>query len=946
MPVGKKSISQFERNPAEPSKGAAIAQKQQRPEAAFMGKQLGFPLMRLVKAEQALDFSPQTFTWFLSSNFNSSLFQFSNNMSLLSADECRTIRELYWKEIDSGYKTAILDHLQWSDPLSITFRGENGTGRFGKSANKILGFCLPDADEHAVGSVQAKLFEAFGSLGNYLRQKRGAADGQLAEAFASLVGEIWDMKGSGKECVISAIRDAFGDEIDANFRTDFLKQAGWYDPLCIKNRAGGESVASKGILYGKLLGLEPTRCLSPMQRSILKEIHGSFDAYISNCHQGGLSAFIDNLSKTGNCESQNDFAKAMREEFHAELDSPKTRDAILRALGLYDPLDAYLPPGSLSRHTSACALFGWWKPRMSPEERGMLVMESVCINVHKTFSAYIQNCYGGSVMSFTDRLLQAEPHVRANAAFHIRQAFGAGFDIGKYKTQIMKHLGFYDPLEIANSDTSFLVSNGNVVANLLGTGSVRSTQNAQMALFFAGHGSLPEYLRNCHNGSFKSYLGKLRGLDNITRAYHIRAVRQVFPALGSNREENAAILAEFHGKDPATAPVEIKDIRAIAALFGVKGDAETGVRALLLSRFATFEDYLACHHNGSHESFVAAYNSLGRGGRNRTNEILYRVFVRKKPLAVSNLPDARLVFTSAGIGRRRAASIGWISDTAAKRLHFPPKLIDEMRKSSMHFRVEKRGRDNLYFYSYAELTRRWLEPEYGVMVSKPESEAMRKAIAAHRYSAKDAELAFKAALLCMETEVEARTQSLLMQVAAGEIRAEFISNGLPRVLGLLQELFGEQSPHALAGIARMNGFKYAEWSEIADAVSDYLSLVKANPRAVLPVHGFVPKNDDVHGQYWEKHYSTTSGSQVSAVVLSTPGLPVSIFAGSVEVPESLAGLSAEAKEGLERLESVLADLRPNIVTFVKIINERTRHSIENTDRSNYRGADSAAPEEV
>ena len=90
MPVGKKSISQFERNPAEPSKGAAIAQKQQRPEAAFMGKQLGFPLMRLVKAEQALDFSPQTFTWFLSSNFNSSLFQFSNNMSLLSADECRT----------------------------------------------------------------------------------------------------------------------------------------------------------------------------------------------------------------------------------------------------------------------------------------------------------------------------------------------------------------------------------------------------------------------------------------------------------------------------------------------------------------------------------------------------------------------------------------------------------------------------------------------------------------------------------------------------------------------------------------------------------------------------------------------------------------------------------------------------------------------------------------
>ena len=211
-------------------------------------------------------------------------------MSLLSADECRTIRELYWKEIDSGYKTAILDHLQWSDPLSITFRGENGTGRFGKSANKILGFCLPDADEHAVGSVQAKLFEAFGSLENYLRQKRGAADGQLAEAFASLVGEIWDMKGSGKECVISAIRDAFGDEIDANFRTDFLKQAGWYDPLCIKNRAGGESVASKGILYGKLLGLEPTRCLSPMQRSILKEIHGSFDAYISNCHQGGLSS--------------------------------------------------------------------------------------------------------------------------------------------------------------------------------------------------------------------------------------------------------------------------------------------------------------------------------------------------------------------------------------------------------------------------------------------------------------------------------------------------------------------------------------------------------------------------------------------------------------------------------------------------------------------------------
>ena len=892
-------------------------------------------LLEKLSIKAALDFSSPGFAGFLQGNFSGSLFNLVSRFREFSREELRQMRTKYGVEIDSSYKAAMLAQLKWNEPMSISCRGERGTDRNGKAASFLLGWELPDRSFILPSKAQAKVLEGFGSLEDYLHSRAGGTQEFDAHAeFAKLASEIAVLGAGGKNSFVSVLRETFGEEIDSKFRVEFLKRNGWYDPLCIK-ADGTNGTEHRGKLWGSLLGLGKTQCLSDIQSAIFREVHGSHQQYVQDCHGGQLRHLISQLQESGNGHWE--MVAVLRQAFPKFMGSQAEKVEAAKILGLYDPLLLDRKDKKIwSKVALACDLFGWQRKKceLSQKERVSHFQTMMLAKIHQYFSRYVDNCHDGDINKFMDVMLgQKTVLERSFLATRIRKGFVERYDIAPYKEAILRRIGWYDPVGIATMGGNNSRHHGTFIANLFGWNSLITAQRAQLMVLTEVHKSFDRYIWNCYGGNFMRYLEKLRGVRALAKKAHLNAVCRAFPKIPETESERKVIFSSLSMLDPLFFNIRRKkhkhdvclsDSHSILKLLGLR-HTRIGLRRILLERVGSFEEYRRRFHLGRQVVFRARYNELSLNSKAITRRLLWEVFYEKggkRPEWKAHKP-----FLEMSEGFLNASPVpGWIgADAATKSLHFDHSLLAQARESRRGIKGIKGvyDSDSIISYSYRELLQMWLESQPLEKVNGRIRRLIHGKAMLHFHEKESAELACSAVI------------ASLLKTEQQNQRA-FLKRQLPGLSSLLESAFGKDSPHALAVLARLkkelkSNSQYMAgeaptWPEIAKNAAHYFETARANRQKLLAGRGFELQTDVIHGKYWAKEYPIRGGPNATMMVFGGNANGVAFTIGGIEVPRTAFQLTAGAKREVEEMERVLSDTHPNIANFGFVMGERFSRS--------------------
>jgi hypothetical protein len=354
------------------------------------------------------------------------------------------------------------------------------------------------------------------------------------------------------------------------------------------------------------------------------------------------------------------------------------------------------------------------------------------------------------------------------------------------------------------------------------------------------------------------------------------------------------------------------------AIFGSGKEKDADLRRLLLSRFGSFGDYLAAYHNTRAATFSRKAAALRATKRYNAKEALQRAFgtdFEKSPHYAydSSIPGiVRLLRT-----RKKPRIPAYLSiKDATYMLDFDKALIE--RTPCIAIKNEAAAEKNSINYPYPRLLWKWLREAES---SKDDWNGLEpspywKLEIANRYKRRETRfLASKAITLCMAKTHEDK-------------RTELDEKHLPGLVGELELMFGQDAPHVLAALARGKRRStemesgWGEWQAIINETKNYAKTCHHDLKAWFDICQF-KYVDEPGKERFERQIIDADGRIILAAV-TQGSYAVSYILNGIEIPRSKLSIPIETRKDMDEIEMRIADMRPDLLNFMKAMHERLR----------------------
>jgi hypothetical protein len=495
-------------------------------------------------------------------------------------------------------------------------------------------------------------------------------------------------------------------------------------------------------------------------------------------------------------------------------------------------------------------IFGWQLPkeeRLDGEVRSTFFTKIA--RLHGDFDAYLKRCYRGDAKLFAKSLLErASGEFKTHFTRRLKMAFGKLDSVGRHQNAFTEVFFGRNPFLVK---MEIVRERGAAFANLAGLRTPLRMPDV-LACVFRAHGTFDEYLKEFHGGSLVTWLGAVEKLNDRIKTAYLSGMGCAYPYLRDSRcVERKELLSQLSYLDPLLFGISRKasDGRnyivskklAITRVFGSGKHSDLEFRAILLSRFEGIGGYIAEYHGGDADAYLRIVTALPPIKRYNIGRAMLLAFTK-----MAQGHDAAEIGSISGDGGICSAVPEKVSSKKAKELFFDPEIIGK----TSYVRIPgKKGLKSQY--SYRELAEMWISDGVGCEADEP---ALAKAMPLFAgYGDFDGKVARKAVEVAIAKTRQGR-------------RAEFVEKHLPEIMNMLEGFFGNDTPHALAVLARMKKYddredNYSfvnEWQTIEAHVRDYIRTIVRNRQIILQANDF-EKQDNIYLRRLEsRNYQVTA----------------------------------------------------------------------------------------